>query len=277
MPGVYTGGTTGEFYAMEFDEFRVIARATVEECHAGGVPAMIGCTSTYTIGACRRAAYAAEIGADAIQVALPFWLEIGDAQVVRFMREVADAAGGLAFSIYETGRAKKKLTLEQHRAIKEAVPRYLMVKATATTLGATPEGCAALSEFVNVFVSEPRWAELGPLGAAGGCSSAVYWGPRFVLGVWERVAAKDWTGAREGCARLDGLFKFLFDTFGDRGITDTGYDRLVGVATGFLRTSLSNRAPYPYGTDEDAMRVRRYCAEHLPEMLESHTPPVGVE
>ena len=36
MPGVYAGGTTGEFYAMEFDEFRAVARATVEECHAGG-------------------------------------------------------------------------------------------------------------------------------------------------------------------------------------------------------------------------------------------------
>ena len=54
MPGIYMGGTTGEFYAMELDEFRAIARATVEECHAGSIRAMIGCTSTYTIGACLR-------------------------------------------------------------------------------------------------------------------------------------------------------------------------------------------------------------------------------
>ena len=31
MPGVYTGGTTGEFYAMEYDEFQVVARAAVED------------------------------------------------------------------------------------------------------------------------------------------------------------------------------------------------------------------------------------------------------
>ncbi len=30
IPGVYSGGTTGEFYAMEFDEFQAVARATVE-------------------------------------------------------------------------------------------------------------------------------------------------------------------------------------------------------------------------------------------------------
>ena len=42
MPGVYTGGTTGEFYAMEFDEFQPVARATVEECRVHDKPVMIG-------------------------------------------------------------------------------------------------------------------------------------------------------------------------------------------------------------------------------------------
>ncbi len=50
MPGIYTGGTTGEFYAMELDEFKAVARATVAECHAHGKPAMIGVSSTYTLG-----------------------------------------------------------------------------------------------------------------------------------------------------------------------------------------------------------------------------------
>jgi len=253
---------------MELDEFRSVARATIEECRAGGARAMIGCTSTYTLGACRRAAYAAEIGADAVQLALPFWLEIGDAQIVPFVREVVRASGGLPLSIYETDRARKKLTLDQHRAIKDETPKYLMVKATAGTLGATPEGCARLSEFVNVFVGETRWAELGPLGAAGGCSSAVYWGPRFVLDLWNRVEARDWDAAAAGCARLGGLFDFLFQTFGDRGFTDTGYDRLGGIASGFLKTSLGCRGPYPHPTRADVGRLCAYYSQHFPEMLQ---------
>src|SRR5690606_36771242 len=72
VPGVYTCGTTGEFYAMEWDEFQAITRATVEECQERSTPVMIGVTSTHTLGAQRRAAYAAEAGADAIQLALPF-------------------------------------------------------------------------------------------------------------------------------------------------------------------------------------------------------------
>ena len=271
MPGVYTGGTTGEFYAMELDEFRAIARATVEECHAGGTRAMIGCTSTYTLGACRRAACAAEFGADAIQIALPFWLEIGESQIVPFVRDVVRASGGLALSIYETSRAKRMLTLDQHRAIKDAVPQYLMVKSTAGALGATPEGCTALSEFINVFVGETRWSDLGPLGAAGGCSSAVYWGPRFIMSLWDHVEAKDWPAVRAGGDKLDGLFKFLFRTFGNRGFIDGGYDRIGGIASGFLKTSIHHRGPYPSPTLADVQMVRAYYEQCLPEFFESQT------
>ena len=43
VPGVYTGGTSGEFYAMEWDEFTAVARATVSVCREYNTPCMIGC------------------------------------------------------------------------------------------------------------------------------------------------------------------------------------------------------------------------------------------
>jgi ATP-dependent exoDNAse (exonuclease V) beta subunit len=125
VPGVYTAGTTGEFYAMEFDEWKAVTLATVKECQAHDTPAMIGCTSTYTLGVERRAAYAAEVGADAIQVALPFWMEIGDEQIVPFFKSVAAASGGLPLSIYETMRTKKVLT---HDAVPAASPAEAPVR-----------------------------------------------------------------------------------------------------------------------------------------------------
>lgn len=268
MPGVYTGGTTGEFYAMEFDEFKAVARATVEECRRYRVPCMIGCTSTYTLGACRRAAYAAELGADAIQVALPFWMPVGDDQIVPFFKEVAAAAPGLAFSVYETRRAKVALTLDQHRAVRDAVPRYLMVKANEETLGHSPDGCRALSEFVNVFVGEDQFAALGRCGAKGSCSSMVYWGPAFLLGLWRSVEAGNWAAADRGCAKIAELLNFLFGQWGARGFTDTDFDRLGGRAGGFLKVGLRARGPYPHPTPADVEIWQRWCREHFPEMLE---------
>lgn len=267
VPGVYTAGTTGEFYAQEFDEFQRIARATVEECHARGKPAMIGCTSTYTRGAVRRAEFAANIGADAVQVALPFWMEVADDQVVLFFRAVGQAAGSALLSVYETTRTKKTLSLDQHRAIRDAAPNYVMVKSNASTLGVTEDGCRALSEFVNVFVGEHLWAKLGPLGAKGCCSSAVYWNPRIILELWQQVAAKNWPVAEATCARLGPLYTFLFEQFGPRGFTDSAYDRLGGLAGGFLRTSLRCRAPYPHAVPADLDTLRAWYRAHWPEML----------
>jgi len=271
IPGVYTGGTTGEFYAMDLDEYREVARATVEECHAHDTPAMIGCSATYTLGAIRRAQIAVEIGGDAIQLALPFWLEVSARDVVPFFKSVADAADGLPLSIYDTARCKRRLTLDQHLAIKDAIPNYVMVKATAGTIGATPEGCRALSERINVFVGETHWTELGRCGARGGCSSMVYWNPQFTLDFWSKVESGDWDAVDANHQKVAGLFEFLFRQFESRGLTDTAYDRLGGIACGFLKTSLRSRGPYPSVSSEDVETFRTWCKCNFPEILTTDT------
>lgn len=263
--GIYTGGTTGEFYAMDLAEFKAVARAAVEESRSHGQGTMIGCTSTYTLGAARRAAYAAELGADAIQVALPYWMEVPDDQVVRFCKEVSAASGDLPLSIYDISLSKKTLTVEMHRAIKEALPNYLMVKWGGGPAGKNPEDCSRLSEFVNVFVNEHCWDELGPAGANGCCSAWIYWNPRLILQLWHLMEKKNWPAVRQSCKKLRVLHKFVIDTFAVKGLP---LDRIGGRAGGFLKTSLRNRGPYPSATQQDVDLLRRWYEDNFPEMLE---------
>ena len=84
----------------------------------------------------------------------------------------------------------------------------------------------------------------------------------------ECVEAKDWNLLNAGCAKLDVLFKFLFETFGSRGFTDSSYDRLGGIASGCLKTSLGHRGPYPHPATADVGLLRSYYSEHFPEMLQ---------
>lgn len=268
VPGVCMGGTTGEFYALERDEFRAVAHATIEECHAHSKPALIGCTATHTRRVIHRVETAVELGASAIMVALPFWLEVGDDQIVPFFQEVAAAASGLPIVFEETARAKKLLTVRQHQELKDGVPTYAAVHATADTVGTTPAGCQTLARFVNVLVHEELWSALGPKGAVGSCSMMVCWNPRLILGLWKSLQRKDWVTLGIARGRIRSLLKFLDGEFGPKGFTDTAYARMGARATGFLQTSLRNRGPYRSPTEEDVDLFRQWCGRGYPELLE---------
>ena len=268
VPGVYTGGTTGEFYAVDFDEFKAITDATIEECTRGETPVMIGCTSTFTLGVIRRARYAMEKGADAIQVALPYWMEVPDSEVVKFFKDVSLAAPGMPITVYETLRTKKAISLELHRNIHEAVPAIIGVKSNAGTLGNTAEGCKELSSFYRVFVGESLWGKLGPYGAIGGYSAFIYQNPRILKMVFALRIKEDWDGLKEWMDKYDAICKEGLKPMFEAGCEDSAIDRVLGLSAGFLTTSLKCRAPYPSCTERHLADFRVWLKEHYPEFLE---------
>jgi len=267
VPGVYTAGTTGEFYAMEFDEWKIITRVTIEECRRAGTPVMIGVTSTYTLGAARRAAFAAELGADAIQVALPYWMDMDNRMILPFFKEVVEACPDIALSIYETRRTKKTLSLEQHRAVFDSTGSYLAVKSNEGTLGCSSEGCEQLSKFVNVWVGEDKFNALGPYGAIGSASALVYMNPRFILHMFDLLSKKKWNELQPLTDQVTRLIEEGLKPFAARGFTDTAFDRLMGKTSGFLTMNVRSRGTYTSPTDEDVYSLQKWVQENTPELL----------
>jgi dihydrodipicolinate synthase/N-acetylneuraminate lyase len=268
VPGVYTGGTTGEFYALEFEEFKKVTDATIRECKNAKTPVMIGCTSTFTLGVIRRARYAKERGADAIQIALPYWMEVPDSEVVRFFREVSEAVPDMPIMIYETLRARKAISLALHRQIHEEVPGVIGVKSNEDTLGHTKEGCSEISKLYNVFVGENMWYELGPCGAIGCCSSLVYQNPRIVLQAFKLVLEKKWKEVKVWMDKFNHIFYEGLKPAVGAGCVDSAVDRLLGLSAGFLKTSLWCRRPYPSCTKEHLKEFQKWLKKHHPEFLE---------
>ena len=268
VPGVYTGGTSGEFYAQEYDEFTAVADATIQECKNGKTPVMIGCTALHTLGVIKRARYAADKGADAIQVALPFWMEVPDTEVVRFFKDVSDAVPGMPMTIYETTRAKKAISLEQHKQIHQAVPAIIGVKSNANTLGNSPEGCTELSKMYNVFVGENRWGKLGPYGAIGCCSSFIYQNPRILLMVFELRMKEKWDELNQWMAKYDHMCEEGLKPMFTVGCEDSAIDRVLGLSAGFLKTSRQCRPPYPSCTEKHLADFRVWMNKYYPELME---------
>tara|TARA_X000000368_G_scaffold226589_1_gene178839 strand:- start:14 stop:943 length:930 start_codon:yes stop_codon:yes gene_type:complete len=267
VPGVYTAGTTGEFYAMEFDEWKIITRVTVEECQRAGTPVMIGVTSTYTLGAVRRAAFAAELGVNAIQVALPYWMNMDDRMILPFFQEITEVCPDVALSIYETKRTKKTLSLEQHQAVFDSTGSYLAVKSNEGTLGCSPEGCKQLSKFVNVWVGEDKFNSLGPYGAIGSASALVYMNPRIILHMFDLLFRKKWDELKPFTDQVERLVKEGLKPFAARGFTDTAFDRLMGKTSGFLSMNVRSRGTYTSPTNEDVHSLKKWMQENTPELL----------
>ncbi|MCM8822789.1 MAG: dihydrodipicolinate synthase family protein [Candidatus Omnitrophica bacterium] len=267
--GVYTGGTTGEFYAQEFEEFCRITDATIAECKNAGVPVMIGCTSTYTNGVIRKALYAVERGADAIQLALPFWLSVPDDCVVSFFYDVSKATGKIPISIYCAGdRMKKNLSVKLLNEINKSVPSVYHIKGINVPDDEKEIAVQELSINFNIFVGEHLLSKLGRYGTIGSCSSLVYLNPAILLYMQKLLFEKNWTELDLWCEKIS---KIIFEGLRpvlEKGCEDSAVDRLIGRAAGFLKTSLRCRKPYPFCTQQDLEDFRNWLKNNYPEFLD---------
>ncbi|MCM8759560.1 MAG: dihydrodipicolinate synthase family protein [Candidatus Omnitrophica bacterium] len=268
ISGIYTGGTTGEFYAQEFEEFCRITEVTVKECKNAKVPVMIGCTSTYTKGVIRKAIYAVETGADAIQIALPFWLTVPDECVVSFFYDVAKEIGKTPISIYCAGdRMKKNLSVDMLLQINKEVPTVFHVKGLNVPEDERRDACFKLSRSYNIFVGEHLLCELGMYGAVGSCSSFVYLNPPILLHMEKLLFERKWDELGTWCSKIRAIIFEGLMPFAKKGCEDSAIDRLLGRAAGFLKTSLRCRSPYPFCTEKDLETFRRWLEKNFPEFL----------
>lgn len=268
LPGVVTGTTIGEFYALELDEFATVVGATIDECRRHDQPVIVGCSATSTAGVVRRARLAASAGAAAIEVVLPYWLELATDQVIPFFQKLAAAADGVPILYTETARAKKVLTVREHQELVEAVPSYLGLVADTDTVGTTPAGCQTLSRMVTVFADEELWSMLGPKGVRGSISLLAAWNPVYIRRLWDMFGREDWIGLGIARSRLRTLTKFLENEFRSRGLTDTAVARIGAHATGFITPGLRSRGPYRRATDGDVATLRQWLEKNFTDLLD---------
>ncbi len=264
--GVYTHGTTGEFYAQTPEEWRLVARATVEESKLLNTPSQVGCTALSTGEVIRRVVFAQGIGADGVQIAFPFWMPLTNDQAVRFLKDVTSAVPSMPIVIYNTERSKKPLTVDLlKRLLGERVP---LIGCKGVPSSGELREFHAMAPSVQFFVGENELAFLWDYGARGCYSSFIYACPRFMLRYF-RLCQQ---GSEEAQRIARGLQQLIDEYVGprwERGLYDTAFDRTFATMTGFLTGSLLlSRPPYDPPSPEDVEACRDWCARHLPEFLE---------
>ncbi len=266
--GVYTGGTTGEFYAQDEETFRRLVRLTVDAARPTDTPTQAGCTALSTRLVRRRIEIAAEAGADGIQLALPFWLRLNDEEAIAFFRDVAAAAGDLPLILYDTERAKRRVSVELFCRLKEVAPTLIGCKYGGDDLDALARLIQALPG-VRFFVGEHLLPDGMKLGARGNYSSQAYLYPPFMLEYYRLCTEGRWDQIAPMQAALRRFYSEGIQPLRDRGMVDSAIDRVFGTVLGFLRCGLRCQPPYVHATQDDVDALRAWMRKHTPILLGS--------
>lgn len=263
--GIYTGGTTGEFYAQDDESYAIITRIACREGHAIGLPVQIGATALSTRTAKQRIEIALEYGADGIQIAYPFWLELQPDEALNFFKEIAKAAGDCPIIIYHTGRCKRKLSPEGIGAIARQVPTFIGMKDTGCDIP-TLRAMLKLAPDLAIFGGED-FLERMPAGGRGGYCSVTGLNAKYVVEYYNLCAEGKFEQAKGPAQIIKRLLdEALLPLNRNDGLWDSAIDRIQRVVGGG-DVGLRCQGPYRSGTPQQAEAVRQWCRENAPQLL----------
>jgi dihydrodipicolinate synthase/N-acetylneuraminate lyase len=271
--GVYTSGSTGEFYALDFAEFRRMVDIQAEICGRFDLPLQIGCHADCTGKTLQLLEYAArkpQVGA--AQVVLPYWMELTDREVLHFFHDLYRACPDLPLVHYNIPRAKRFLNAADYLRILEVAPNLMGVKYTfaASNFGALQDALRRTPQ-LSYFVAENVLASAMMLGARGCYSSLIATNPAFMLTLYEHAVAGRWPAAVD-MQRLVARFHADLSAFLEgraEGTSDPVIDKGLSVAAGCATGSQRTRAPYLGWSDQTVRDLRAWLKERYPQFAYS--------
>ncbi|NYJ13233.1 dihydrodipicolinate synthase/N-acetylneuraminate lyase [Rhizobium leguminosarum] len=151
VDGIYSNGTAGEFHNQTEEEFDRIQQMLAERCKASSMPFVIGACQPDPLIMLNRISRAAALNPRAIQVILPDWWPLTDAEAVDFLKRAAEAAEGIPLILYNPPHAKRVLAPRELGMVCAAAPAVIGIKLAdgdASWYAETRRHLSGLSLFV---------------------------------------------------------------------------------------------------------------------------------
>ncbi|MEX0653880.1 MAG: dihydrodipicolinate synthase family protein [Phycisphaeraceae bacterium] len=241
--GIYTTDSDGEFYAIELDAFRALARVFGDTVAAAGVDAAMGVTWSHTRGTINRIKAACDAGVPNVHVALPFFMPLAPSDVDPFFEDLASAVPEARWIHYAHPRTAPPLRGAD----------YARLAARHEQLIGTKLGTSDLTELADILLGSPDLAHsvvdptMAPammLGAVGCCS---YWFntlPRWHRAYMDHCLAHRWDEAMACHRRLMGWELNHIRPLREKGYRHGILGKARGALSGFLEDSGRTQPPY---------------------------------
>lgn len=269
--GLYTTGSTGEFYAIEYDEFCRMVDIEAQLCGGAGMPLQIGCCTDATAKTIRLLEYAAgkkDVGA--AQVCIPYWMELTDRELLQFFKDVSAACPDMPLVHYNIPRAKRFLGGDDYLKLLDAGVNLIAVKFTmAGGHFADLQDAIMKTPDLAYYVGESLLASGMQIGACGSCSSLVGTDPNYMLRYYDAAARGQWDEAIKMQKHVAKFFDDCFDFIVARneGLMDPVFDKGLGVASGCVAGHQRCRKPYIGWSDQTVSAFGQWLKENYPEFV----------
>jgi dihydrodipicolinate synthase/N-acetylneuraminate lyase len=263
--GVYTTGSTGEFYALDWDEYKIITDAFIKET-LDKIPFQIGANWFNTRDTIRRVRYARDNGAGAVQVCFPPWMSMRTEDYDQFLIDIYEAAPDIALVHYNISHTKKVFHGADYVRILPRVPTLIGTKA-ALSINKYME-LVALAPELNHFTGEYTFAFSSLLGAKGMYTSWFMMNPSFFHDFYQKCINGNYHEAAEISIRLTRWHETAVTPLIQKGYLHPTLDKAFVELAGWLPGNRRTRKPHQPLTNTDFQRLKLLTAELMPEFLE---------
>ncbi len=270
IAGIYTTGSTGEFYVLDWPEFQHMVDVFMEVVGPTDFPTQIGCCADDTRDVLRMVEYAAEKGAGGAQITLPYWMKLTDQEMLQFFQDVYTAVPDLPLIHYNIPRTKRFLTGYDYLNVLEIAPSLIGVKFTfAGSHFGDLQQATQLTPGLSYFVGEDLLVSAMQVGARGCYSSIVCTNPAFMLKMYDLAEAQKWDKSLEMQSLIVRFFRELGALMDDLGLggVDPVADKGMAVASGLFAGHQRTRPPYIGWSDDGVAQIRDWLKERYPMLL----------
>ena len=202
-------GTTGEVATLNADEHRRVISITVEAAK-GRVPVIAGCGTYSTAHSIERIRVAAEAGADAALVVVPYYNKPSQTGLVAHFTAIADASP-LPIVLYNVpSRTVADISVESLAAVAKH-PKIVAVKdATGNLARVTAQRLACGKDFVQLSGNDDMALGFNAMGGTGCISVSANVAPRLCSDFQKATKEGRWDDALKLQDRLYPLHAALF-------------------------------------------------------------------
>jgi len=267
--GLYTTGSTGEYYTLDWDEYKKVQTAFVTEV-AGKVPIQVGANWFNTRDTIKRVQFARDLGAGAVQVCFPGWMEMGQNDYDQFLVDVYEAVPDIALIHYNVGRTKKVFHGKDYARILPRVPTLLGSKSGVS-----------LNEYMELVLYAPQMQHFvgehllsigWQLGARGSYASWFMMNPTYFLDYYQMCVEGRFAEAIAQTMRMTKWVHEAIVPLVQKGYMDPTLDKAFAELGGWLPGNRRTRKPHQPLTDADFAWLKQKTLETMPEFVGAYKP-----